>query len=663
MKGNIGVTSKDIFPLIKKFMYNDHDIFIREIISNAIDATQKLNTIFNTDNSVSKPENYTPDIHVIVNKDEQTITVKDAGIGMTDKELDSYINQIAFSGANDFLEKYTDTNIIGHFGLGFYSSFMVSDKVEIITKSYNSDKAYKWTCEGTTEFTIEETDKPSIGTDVVMYISDKFEEDYLDVLNIKSLIKKFSRFSSIPIYVDENDKSEKMTYDKALWLEQPSTLKDEDYIDFYKTLYPDRPEPLFWIHMNIDVPFTFRGILYFPAFDPHKPIFEHKHLMLYSNRVFVTDNVEGILPEYLGLLHGVIDSPDIPLNVSRSFLQSDSNVKKIGTHISNKVISSLKSLMRKDRKKYEEKWETINLFINLGIVTIPDLYKKCQDILLLTDIDNNKYTIDEYYEMVKETQKDKSGKVVYLYTYNKNIYYTYIEKLKKLKYNILVFSNQYSSYEIQAYEMGMQEKNVIFKRVDSDTAEHIIEKEDDTKKTKELSSNMKSMLITLFDCCKRKIEGSNIVFDVQNMGPTAQPAVIIGNEYFRRIKEMSLINNQGYFIDQDDALMFVINSDSKVVKKILKNAEKEIGEEVNKFNDEISAVNKKKSAEEDADKKKKLEAEVNKLLDKKKAAIEKYVKTADIINELIDIALLEYGLLTGESLSKFIKHLYKNLEK
>lgn len=663
MKGNIGVTSKDIFPLIKKFMYNDHDIFIREIVSNAIDATQKLNTIFNTDNSVSKPENYTPDIHVIVNKDDHTITVKDAGIGMTDKELDSYINQIAFSGANDFLEKYTDTSIIGHFGLGFYSSFMVSDKVEIITKSYNSDKAYKWACEGTTEFTIEETDKPSIGTDVVMHISDKFEEEYLDVLNIKSLIKKFSRFSPIPIYVDEDDKSEKMTYDRALWLEQPSTLKDEDYIDFYKTLYPDRPEPLFWIHMNIDVPFTFRGILYFPAFDPHKPIFEHKHLMLYSNRVFVTDNVEGILPEYLGLLHGVIDSPDIPLNVSRSFLQSDSNVKKIGTHISNKVISSLKSLMRKDRKKYEEKWETINLFINLGIVTIPDLYKKCQDILLLTDIDNNKYTIDEYYEMVKETQKDKSGKVVYLYTYNKNIYYTYIEKLKKLKYNILVFSNQYSSYEIQAYEMGMQEKNVIFKRVDSDTAEHIIEKEDDTKKTKELSSNMKSMLITLFDCSKRKIEGSNIVFDVQNMGLTAQPAVIIGNEYFRRIKEMSIINNQGYFIDQDDALMFVINSDSKVVKKILKNAEKEIGEEVNKINDEISAVNKKKSAEEDADKKKKLEAEVNKLLDKKKAVIEKYVKTADIINELIDIALLEYGLLTGESLSKFIKHLYKNLEK
>ena len=582
---------------------------------------------------------------------------------MTYAELDNYINQIAFSSADEFLAKYSDTNIIGHFGLGFYSSFMVSDKVEIITKSYMLDKAYKWTCEGTTEFTIEEVEKETLGTDVIMHISDKLVEEYLDFSNIKSLVTKFSRFSPFPIYVDEGDKSEKITYDKALWLEQPSTLKDEDYIDFYKTLYPDRPEPLFWIHMNIDVPFTFRGILYFPAFDPHKPIFEHKHLMLYSNRIFVTDNVEGILPEYLGLLHGVIDSPDIPLNVSRSFLQSDSNVKKIGTHISNKVISSLKSLMRKDREKYEEKWETINLFVNLGIVTIPDLYKKCQDILLLTDTENKKYTIDEYYEMVKDTQKDKSGKVVYLYTYNKNLYYTYIEKLKKLKYNILVFSNQYSSYEIQAYEMGMQEKKVIFKRVDSDTAEHIIEKEDDTKKTKELPSNLKSMLTTLFDCSKRKVEAVNIMFDVQNMGPSAQPVTIIGNEYFRRIKEMSLINNQGYFIDQDDALMFVINSDSKVVKKILKNAEKAIGEEINKFNDEIAAVNKEKSAEEDKDKKKKLESEVNKLLDKKKAVIEKYVKTEDTINELIDIALLEYGLLTGENMSKFIKRLYKNLEK
>lgn len=665
MKGNIGVTSKDIFPLIKKFMYNDHDIFIREIVSNAIDATQKLNTLYNADSSLIKPEDYNPAIHVIVDEDNKTVTVKDSGIGMTDKEIDSYINQIAFSGANDFLEKYSDTNIIGHFGLGFYSSFMVSDKVEIITKKYDSDKAYKWSCEGTTEFVIEETDKDSFGTDIIMHISDKFTEDYLNYDNIKELVQKFSTFSPIEIYVnDTNDNSEKITYDRALWLEQPSNLKDEDYIDFYKTLYPDRPDPLFWIHINIDVPFTFKGILYFPAFDPNKPIFEHKHLMLYSNRIFVTDNVQGILPEYLGLLHGIIDSPDIPLNVSRSFLQSDSNVKKIGNHISNKVISSLKTLMRKDREKYNEKWDTIKLFVNLGIVTLPDLYKKCQDILLLTDIDNNKYTIEEYYEKVKDNQTDKNGKVVYLYTYNKNEHYTYIEKLKKLKYNILLFNTQYSSYEVQAYEMGMQEKNVIFKRIDSDTAENIILKDDaDEKKTKELSSNLKSMLSIMFESNKRDIEGINIIFDVQNMGKKSSPVTIIANEYFRRIKEMSIINNQGYFINKDDALMFVINSDSAVIKKILKDAEKTIGTEINNLNNEIAETNKLKVNESDEDKRKQLESEAETLLSKKKSIIDEYSKNVSVINELIDIALLEYGLLNGEAMSKFIKRLYKSLEK
>ena len=320
---------------------------------------------------------------------------------MDEDDLVNYINQIAFSGANDFLEKYADTNIIGHFGLGFYSSFMVSDKVEIITKKINSDKAYKWSCEGTTEFAIEDTERSEIGTDIIMHISDKFIEDYLDYNKLKALLQKYSKFSPFDIYITEDDKSEKITLERALWLEHPSKLKDEDYIEFYKELYPNRPDPLFWIHLNIDMPFTFKGILYFPAFDPHKPIFERKHLSLYSNRVFVTDDVDGILPEYLSLLHGIIDSPDIPLNVSRSFLQSDPNVKKISNHISNKVISSLKSLMKKDRTKYEEKWDTIKLFINLGVVTIPELYKKCEPILLLTDIDNNKYTIEEYYEKVK----------------------------------------------------------------------------------------------------------------------------------------------------------------------------------------------------------------------------------------------------------------------
>ena len=344
MKGNIGVTSKDIFPLIKKFMYNDHDIFIREIVSNAIDATEKLQSVVNK-GQFTEPEGYVNDIHVVLDKENKTITVKDAGIGMTKDEVDKYINQIAFSSANEFLEKYSDTTIIGHFGLGFYSSFMVSDKVEIITKSYQEgSKAVKWECEGTTEYIITDAEKDNIGTDIVMHISGKFDE-YLNLQRLTNLLKRFSRFSSIPIYIEEvgedKPKPEKITSDKALWTMQPSKLKDEDYIDFYKELYPGRPEPLYWIHINIDMPFTFKGILYFPAFDPNRPIFEHKHLSLYSNRIFVTDNIEGILPEYLGLLHGIIDSPDIPLNVSRSFLQSDPNVKKISNHISNKVIPTL----------------------------------------------------------------------------------------------------------------------------------------------------------------------------------------------------------------------------------------------------------------------------------------------------------------------------------
>lgn len=660
MKGNIGVTSKDIFPLIKKFMYNDHDIFIREIVSNAIDATQKLQTLFNTE-GLKPNENYKPDINVIIDKENKTITVKDSGIGMDEDDLVNYINQIAFSGANDFLEKYADTNIIGHFGLGFYSSFMVSDKVEIITQKINSDKAYKWSCEGTTEFAIEDSERSEIGTDIIMHISDKFIEDYLDYNKLKALLQKYSKFSPFDIYITEDDKSEKITLERALWLEHPSKLKDEDYIEFYKELYPNRPDPLFWIHLNIDMPFTFKGILYFPAFDPHKPIFERKHLSLYSNRVFVTDDVDGILPEYLSLLHGIIDSPDIPLNVSRSFLQSDPNVKKISNHISNKVISSLKSLMKKDRTKYEEKWDTIKLFINLGVVTIPELYKKCEPILLLTDIDNNKYTIEEYYEKVKENQTDKNDRVIYLYTYNKNSHYTYIENLKKLNYNILLFNDQYASYEVQAYEMGMQEKHVTFKRIDSDTAENIILKEDN--KRKELSSNQKSMLQILFESSERKLDGFNMVFDVQAMGKEEYAATIIANEYFRRIKEMSVINNQGYFIDQDDAIMMVINSDAKLVKKILKNAEKTIGEDITRINNELTSLNSKKAAETEEDNKKKIDSEIEAKLDEKKKIISDYSKTDEHINELIDIALLQYGLLYGENLSNFIKRSYSILGK
>lgn len=679
MKGKINVTSKDIFPLIKKFMYNEHDIFIREIVSNAVDASQKLITLSNA--NVTNIDTSNLEINVIIDKAFNTITVSDNGIGMTEDEIEKYINQIAFSGANDFIEKYSDTNIIGHFGLGFYSSFMVSDSVDIITKSYKEDSsAYKWSCNGTIKYTIEEVDKDTVGTDVVMHISEEFRKEYLDFYKLKKLLKQYSEFLPIKINIVEKfppvldpstnefktkeDRKEQITSDNALWTKQPSTLTDDDYIKFYKELYPERPEPLFWIHLNIDMPFTFTGILYFPDFDPNRPIFERNHLSLYCNRVYVTNNIEGILPDYLSLLHGIIDSPDIPLNVSRSFLQSDPNVKKISTYISNKVISSLKTLMKKDREEYEKKWNIIKLFINLGVVTVPDLYDKVKDILLVTDTDNINYTLGEYYEKVKDNQTDKNNELIYLYTYNKKADYPYIEPLNKLGYNVLEFNNQYSSYEIQQYEVGQRERNIKFKRIDADTPEHIIEKDDNKVKTRELNHNLQSMLITLFESTDRKLDKVNFNFDVKNRGKDETPIIIVVDEYFRRIKEMSMINNQGYFLDRNDELTFIINSDSKIVKKIIKNAEKSIGEQITNINTKISELEEQKDKDKDNEETvKNIDEEIENMLKQKQEIISEYAKIDEHINELIDIALLQHGLLTGENLSAFIKRSIKMIEK
>ena len=676
MKGNIGVTSTDIFPLIKKFMYNDQDIFIREIVSNAVDATQKLITLVNSNiynADISKLE-----INVIIDKTNKTITVSDPGIGMTSDEVEKYINQIAFSGATDFLDKYKNVDIIGHFGLGFYSSFMVSDKVVIITKSYKENSIpVKWSCDGNIEFELDETEKDTVGTDVIMYINDEYKE-YLEYNKIKDLLVKYSKFLPVKInivekqeaYTDSStnetiipeDKSETITSTNALWTKQPSTLKDEDYINFYKELYPGRPEPLFWIHLNIDMPFTFTGILYFPAFDQSRPIFEQHHLNLYCNRVFVTDDVKGILPDYLALLHGVIDSPDIPLNVSRSFLQNDSNVKKISTYITNKVMSALKSLMKKDRKKYEEKWDTIKLFINLGVITLPDVYEKAKDIILLTDIDNNKYTFDEYYEFVKDNQTDKDGNVVYLYTYDKNTHYTYIEKLKDYNYNILLMNDQYSAFEVQAYETEQRDQNIKYKRIDADIPEKLIEKETEDKK-KELSENLKSMLISLFDTVDKKLDKINLSYKVEALGKDNLPITVISDEFYRRMKEMSMMNNQGIFLGMDTTLNLIINSDAKVIKKILKNAEKEIGVEISDINNKLSEFNKLLTDTSDDEEKKSIQENINELLDKKQEVIKNFAETDNHINEIIDIALLQYGLLTGEDLTKFIKRSVKLIEK
>lgn len=676
MKGNIGVTSTDIFPLIKKFMYNDQDIFIREIVSNAVDATQKLITLVNS--NVYNTDISNLEINVIIDKNNKTITVSDPGIGMTEDEVQRYINQIAFSGATDFLDKYKNVDIIGHFGLGFYSSFMVSDKVELITKSYKENaKPVKWVCNGTIDFELDETVKDSVGTDVVMYINDEYTE-YLEYDKLKNLLLKYSKFLPVKInivekqepYIDsstnetieQEDKKETITSDNVLWVKQPSTLTDEDYINFYKELYPDRPEPLFWIHLNIDMPFTFTGILYFPAFDQSRPIFEQHHLNLYSNRVFVTDDVKDILPDYLALLHGVIDSPDIPLNVSRSFLQNDSNVKKISSYITNKVMSALRSLLRKDRKKYEEKWDTIKMFINLGVITVPEVYEKAKDIILLTDIDKNKFTFDEYYEFVKDNQTDKDGNVVYLYTYDVNTHYTYIEELKEYGYNILLMNDQYSAFEIQAYETEQREQKIIYKRIDSDIPEKLIEKDNDNKK-KELPDNLKSMLISLFDTVDKKMDKINLTYSVDAMGKDNLPVTVISNEFYRRMKEMSMMNNRGMFLGMDTTLNLIINSDAKVIKKILKNAEKEISVDITEVNNKLSEFNKLLDEAKEEEEKTPIKAEIDKLLNKKQEIIKNYSEKDNHINEVIDIALLQYGLLTGEDLTKFIKRSVKLIEK
>ena len=676
MKGNIGVTSKDIFPLIKKFMYNDQDIFIREIVSNAVDATQKLITLINSNQYSANIDDLKVD--VIINKKDKTITVSDMGIGMTSDEIEKYINQIAFSGASDFLEKYADTAIIGHFGLGFYSSFMVSDKVEIISKSYKENsESCKWTCEGTVDYELESYKKDNIGTDVIMYINDEYTE-YLDFTKIRDLLKKYSRFLPVKINVIDKQESfidpstnetivpenttETITSVNAIWTKKPSELTDDDYINFYKEMYPGKPDPLFWIHLNLDMPFTLTGVLYFPAFDPQKPVFEQKHLNLYCNRVFVTDNVKDILPDYLTLLHGVIDSPDIPLNVSRSFLQNDSNVKKISNHITNKVMSALKTLMKKDRKIYEEKWDTIKMFINLGIITVPDLYKKAEDIMLLTDIDDNKYTFDEYYEYVKDNQTDKNGNVVYIYAYDKSTHYTYIEELKNLGYNILLMNDQYSAFEVQAYEVEQKDKHIVYKRIDADIPSKIIEKSED-KKPKELANNLKSMLISLFETTDRTLNDIKFNYSVETLGKDSLPIIIIADEYFRRMKEMSILNNQRMFMNMDNQINLVINSDAKLIKRILKQAKAAIAPDIENINSKIKELKTLKETEGNTDEDKKdIQDKIDEQLKKKEEVISEFAKKDNHINEVIDIALLQYGLLTGEDLTRFVKRSVKLIE-
>lgn len=675
-KGNIGVTTENIFPVIKKFLYSDHDIFLREMVSNAVDATQKLKTLSATGDFKGELGN----LSVRVNLDEKagTLTFSDHGIGMTAEEIEKYINQIAFSGVSDFLEKYQDKAeaIIGHFGLGFYSSFMVAKKVEIITKSYKEgSKAVKWSCDGSPEYTLEDAEKEERGSDVILYIDDDCKE-FLQKSKIEELLNKYCKFMAVPIVFGKKTewKDGKMVDTEEdnvinsidpLWVKAPSTLKDEDYKSFYRTLFPMNEEPLFWIHLNVDYPFNLTGILYFPRVKNNIELQRNK-IQLYCNQVFVTDQVEGIVPEFLTLLHGVIDSPDIPLNVSRSYLQSDANVKKISTYITKKVADRLQSIFKENRKEFEEKWNDLKLFINYGMLSDSDFYERAKDFSLFKDTDGKYFTFEEYKTLIKNNQTDKDGVLVNLYTNNKEEQYSYIEAAKQKGYSIIEASGQLDVPLLSMLEQKQEKTRYV--RVDSDIIDRIIQKEDAPKnnltaeETDNLSETFRSQIPT--------IEKADFTVDVQSLGEAFQPVLVTQNEYMRRMKEMNQYQQgMGFYGQLPDSYNLVLNADHPLVKKVLDDVTTNTVEELKPVASELKgqearlaalhqAQDNKKAEEltqEEKDDMQNTQKTVSELQDKKKAIVAAYAKGNDIVHQLIDLALLQNGMLQGAALDKFLK--------
>ncbi len=595
-QGNIGVTTENIFPVIKKFLYSDHEIFIREIVSNAVDATQKLKTL--AGKGEFKGELGDLKINIAIDKEKKTITVSDRGIGMTADEIEKYINQIAFSGANDFLDKYKeDANaIIGHFGLGFYSAFMVSKQVDIITKSYQDAPAMKWSCDGSPAFTLEEVEKADRGTDIVMHIDDDCTE-FLEKNKIEELLHKYCSFLPIPLVFGKKttwkDGKEQDTEEdnvindtEPLWTKAPSTLKDEDYKEFYRKLFPMAEEPLFWIHLNVDYPFNLTGILYFPKIKNNLDIQRNK-IRLYCNQVFVTDAVEGIVPEFLTLLHGVIDSPDIPLNVSRSYLQSDSNVKKISSYITKKVSDRLSSLFKNDRKEFEEKWDDIKIFIHYGMLTENDFAEKAKQFFLFKDVDKKYFTEDEYLKLIKENQTNKDGQTVYLYATDPDVQYTYINSAKDKGYNVLLMNDQLTTPLVSMFERTLEKTT--FARIDSDVIDRLIQKEDDAKAILEEERSFR--LTSLFDSGMPRTEKVEFRVETAAMGADQLPIVITQSEYMRRMKEMSQIQaGMSFYGELPDMYNMVLNTDSVIIREILDDCEKSTMEELKPIESEIKGL-------------------------------------------------------------------------
>ena len=610
-KGNIGVTTENIFPVIKKFLYSDHEIFLREMVSNAVDATQKLKTL--AEKGDFKGEIGDTSVRIQLDKEAGTLTISDHGIGMTEEEIDRYINQIAFSGVTDFLEKYKDNAnaIIGHFGLGFYSAFMVADRVDIITKSYKDDaQAVKWSCDGSPEYDIEPAEKAERGSDIVLHIAEDCKE-FLEKERITQLLNKYCKFMAVNVVFgkkQEWNKDEKKMVDtdednvinstEPLWTKQPSTLKDEDYKEFYRTLYPMQDEPLFWIHLNVDFPFHLTGILYFPRVQSNMDLQRNK-IQLYCNQVFVTDQVEGIVPDFLTLLHGVIDSPDIPLNVSRSYLQSDQNVKKIATYITKKVADRLNSIFKSDRKDYEEKWDSLKVFINYGMLTDEAFYDRAKDFALFKDTEGKHFTFEEYKTLIKDAQTDKDGTLVYLYANDKDEQYTYIEEAKAKGYSVLLLDGQLDTPTVSLFEQKFDKSR--FTRVDGDIIDRLIPKED--AKKVELSKEETDKLTEVFKSKLPEMEKANFNVEIQALGEAAAPVVFTQSEYMRRMKDMSRYQSgMGFYSQMPDSYSMVLNSDNAIIKSVLDGSAKE-----------------------------------------------------DTVSQLIDLALLQNGMLKGAALDKFLK--------
>ena len=675
-KGNIGVTTENIFPVIKKFLYSDHDIFLREMVSNAVDATQKLKTLSATGDFKGE----LGDLSVRVSLDEKagTLTISDRGIGMTAEEIEKYINQIAFSGVNDFLEKYQDKAeaIIGHFGLGFYSSFMVSKKVEIITKSYKEgSKAVKWSCDGSPEYTLEDAEKEDRGSDIVLYIDDDCKE-FLQKSKIEELLNKYCKFMAVPVVFGkktewkdgkmvDTEEDNVINSVEPLWVKAPSGLKDEDYKSFYRTLFPMNDEPLFWIHLNVDYPFNLTGILYFPRVKNNIELQRNK-IQLYCNQVFVTDQVEGIVPEFLTLLHGVIDSPDIPLNVSRSYLQSDANVKKIATYITKKVADRLQSIFKESRKEFEEKWDDLKLFINYGMLSESDFYERAKDFSLIKDTEGKYFTFEEYNTLIKDNQTDKEGYLVNLYTSNKEEQYSYIEAAKQKGYSVIDASGQLDVPLLSMLEQKQEKTRYV--RVDSDIVDRIIQKEDAPKNN--LSAEETDNLSEAFRSQIPTIEKADFTVDVQSLGESFQPVLVTQNEYMRRMKEMSQFQQgMGFYAQLPDSYNLVLNADHPLVKKVLDDITANTAEELKPVASELKgqearlaalhqSQDSKKAEEltqEEKDDMQNTQKTVSELQDKKKAIVAAYAKGNDIVHQLIDLALLQNGMLQGAALDKFLK--------